>query len=71
MSAANGAQAIIHLTIRSDGSAPRKILDGHSVRSQYFRHLSFARFSVVNKKRIVKYSYPESLNIYAPLGCGL
>lgn len=61
---------INHSAVRSDGSTPGRLLDGRSVRSQYFGHSSFARHSVVNEKCVVKCPYPESLHIYAPLGCG-
>ena len=56
--------------VRRDGSTPGRLLDGTSVRSQYFGHSSFSRFSVVNEKCVVKCSYPESMALYAPLGCG-
>ena len=61
---------INHSAIRHDGSTPGKLSDGRSVRSQYFGHSSFARYSVVNEKCIVKCSHLDSLDIYAPLGCG-
>ena len=54
----------------SDGSTPGKLKDGKSIRSQYFRHSSFAKASVVNEKYVVKCLYPEDMQIYAPLGCG-
>ena len=61
---------INHSAVRLDGSTPGKLLDGRSVRSQYFGHSSFARCSVVNEKCVVKCPYPEAMAVYAPLGCG-
>ena len=56
--------------VRRDGSTPGKFLDGRGVRSQYFGQSSFAKMSVVSEKCVVKCPYPESMDIYAPLGCG-
>lgn len=61
---------INHGAVRRDGSTPGKLLDGRGVRSQYFGHSSFANMSVVSEKCVVKCPYPESMDIYAPLGCG-
>lgn len=61
---------INHGAVRRDGSTPGKLLDGRGVRSQYFGHSSFAKMSVVSEKCVVKCPYPESMDIYAPLGCG-
>ena len=54
----------------SDRSTPAKLEDGRSVRSQFFGHSSFSRMSVVHEQSVVKCDYPDSLAIYAPLGCG-
>ena len=61
---------INHGAVRRDGSTPGKLLDGRGVRSQYFGHSSFAKMSVVSEKCVVRCPYPESMGIYAPLGCG-
>lgn len=61
---------INHCAIRRDGSTPGKLSDGRSVRSQCFGHSSFAKMSVVSEKCVVKCLYPESMAVYAPLGCG-
>lgn len=61
---------INHGAVRRDGSTPGKLLDGRAVRSQYFGQSSFAKMSVVSEKCVVKCPYPESMGIYAPLGCG-
>lgn len=56
--------------VRRDGSTPGKLLGGGGVRSQYFGQSSFSRMSVVSEKCVVKCPYPESMAIFAPLGCG-
>ena len=61
---------INHGAVRRDGSTPGKLLDGRGVRSQYFGQSSFAQFSVVSEKSVVKCPYPESMDIYSPVGCG-
>ena len=61
---------INHSAVRRDGTTPGKLLDGQGVRSQYFGQSSFAMMSVVSEKSVVKCPYPESMAIYAPLGCG-
>lgn len=61
---------INHGAVRRDGSTPGMLLDGRGVRSQYFGQSSFSRMSVVSEKCVVKCPYPDSLAIYAPLGCG-
>ena len=61
---------INHSAVRTDGSTPGSLADGRTVRSQYFGHSSFSKMSVVNEKCVVKCPYPDSLAIYAPLGCG-
>ena len=61
---------INHSAVRRDGTTPGKLLDGRGVRSQYFGQSSFAKMSVVSEKSVVKCPYPESMAIYAPLGCG-
>lgn len=53
-----------------DGTSPSKLLDGRPVGSQFFGQSSFARFSAVNERCVVKCDYPEDLAIYAPMGCG-
>lgn len=62
--------AINHNAVRKDGSTPGRLMDGRSVRSQYFGQSSFAKMSVVSEKCVVRCPYPEDLSIYAPLGCG-
>ncbi|KAM0795502.1 hypothetical protein BDR22DRAFT_775952, partial [Usnea florida] len=61
---------INHSAVRKDGTTPGKLLDGQGVRSQYFGQSSFAKMSVVSEKSVVKCPYPDSMAIYAPLGCG-
>ena len=61
---------INHSAVRRDGTTPGRLSDGRSVRSQYFGHSSFAKMSAVAEKCVVKCPYPESMAIYAPLGCG-
>ena len=61
---------INHGAVRRDGTTPGKLLDGRGVRSQYFGQSSFAKMSIVSEKCVVKCPYPESMGIYAPLGCG-
>ncbi len=61
---------INHGAVRRDGSTPGKLLDGRGVRSQYFGQSSFAKMSIVSEKCVVKCPYPDSMDIYAPLGCG-
>lgn len=61
---------INHGAVRTDGSTPASLLDGRSLRGQYFGQSSFSRMSVVSEKSVVKCPYPESLSVYAPLGCG-
>ncbi|KAJ9641269.1 hypothetical protein H2204_002947 [Knufia peltigerae] len=54
-----------------DGSTPTAMADdGRKVSSQFFGHSSFCRLSVVKEACIVKCPYPESMAIFAPLGCG-
>jgi Zn-dependent alcohol dehydrogenase len=55
---------------RADGTSPAKLLDGRPVRSQFFGQSSFARFSAVHEKCVVKCSSPADLAIYSPMGCG-
>lgn len=40
------------------------------MRSQYFGHSSFAKHSVVKERCVVKCNYPESMGVYAAMGCG-
>lgn len=54
-----------------DGSTPTAMADdGRKVSSQFFGHSSFCKLSVVKETCIVKCPYPESMAIFAPLGCG-
>ncbi|KAL8696402.1 MAG: hypothetical protein Q9224_002814 [Gallowayella concinna] len=61
---------INHGAVRRDGSTPGKLIDGGSVRSQYFGQSSFSKMSVVSEKCVVKCPYPESMAVFSPLGCG-
>jgi Zn-dependent alcohol dehydrogenase len=55
---------------RADGTSPVQLLDGQPVRSQFFGHSSFSRFSAVHEKCVVKCPYPDNMAIYSPMGCG-
>ncbi|KAJ0354497.1 hypothetical protein COL154_011730 [Colletotrichum chrysophilum] len=60
-------------SVRSDKSTPGRLADGRSVRSQFFGHSSFCKMSVVNGQSVVRCpeSAAASMEVYAPLGCGL
>lgn len=54
-----------------EGTSPATMAaDGRPVGSQFFGQSSFARFSAVHERCVVKCAFPEDLAIYAPMGCG-
>ncbi|KAF4548564.1 Zinc-binding dehydrogenase-like protein 12 [Elsinoe fawcettii] len=53
----------------TDGTSPASLLDGTSVRSQFFGQSSFSKHAVVARSVLVKCPFPESLPYYAALGC--
>ncbi|KAJ9615421.1 hypothetical protein H2200_001496 [Cladophialophora chaetospira] len=56
---------------RGDGSVPMRTSDGSTLYSNYFGQSAFSRLAVVNVRSMVKVPSQTTLEVMAPLGCGM